>query len=109
MMADETEEAWHRRAVERNWEILQIVDDISKAHQATYSQIALAWLMRQPAVSSVIMGVRTMSQLDDNLGASQILLSEEELERLDRISKPEARYPYRFIEHYGLRDQNPEG
>ena len=108
MMSDETEEAWHRRANERNWNILKVVDEISKAHQATYSQIALAWLLRQPAVCSVIMGVRTMAQLEDNLSATQIQLSDEELERLDQASKPEERYPYRFIEQYGSRDPNPE-
>jgi len=108
MMPDETEEAWHRRANERNWHILQVVDEISKAHNYTYSQIALAWLMRQPAVCSVIMGVRTMAQLDDNLSASQISLNEDELTRLDQVSKLEERYPYRFIEQYGARDPNPE-
>jgi aryl-alcohol dehydrogenase-like predicted oxidoreductase len=108
MMEDDTEEAWHRRANERNWNILQVVDEISKAHQATHAQIALAWLMRQPAVSSVIMGVRTMPQLDDNLVASQISLTEKELERLEQVSKPEERYPYRFIEQYGARNPNPK-
>jgi len=108
MMADETEEAWHRRANERNWNILQVVDEISKAHQATHSQIAMAWLMRQPAVSSVIMGVRTIAQLDDNLAASQISLTDDELERLDQVSKPEKHYPYRFIELYGSRNPSPE-
>jgi aryl-alcohol dehydrogenase-like predicted oxidoreductase len=108
MMADETEEAWHRRANERNWNILQVVDEIAKAHQATYSQIALAWLMRQPAVCSVIMGVRTMAQLEDNLSATKISLTSQGLERLDRVSKPDEVYPYRFIEHYGSRDPNAE-
>lgn len=109
MMPDETEEAWHRRAIERNWSILQVVDEIAKAHQATHSQVALAWTMRQPAVSSVIMGVRTLAQLDDNLAASNVSLTSEELGRLDQVSKPEARYPYRFIEQYGSREPNPEG
>lgn len=109
MMPDETEEAWHRRAIERNWSILQVVDEIAKAHQTTHSQVALAWTIRQPAVSSVIMGVRTLAQLDDNLAASNVSLTSEELGRLDQVSKPEARYPYRFIEQYGSREPNPEG
>lgn len=108
MMPEETEEAWHRRANERNWDILQNVDEISTDHRAAHSQIALAWLLRQPAVSSVIMGVRTLAQLEDNLAASQIALNTEELERLDQASKPEEPYPYRFIELYGARDTNPE-
>jgi aryl-alcohol dehydrogenase-like predicted oxidoreductase len=109
MMPEETEEAWQRRSNERNWDILQAVDEISKAHQVSHSQIALAWLMRQPAVSSVILGVRTLAQLDDNLAAGQVSLAEQELERLSQISKPEERYPYRFIELYASRDPNPEG
>jgi aryl-alcohol dehydrogenase-like predicted oxidoreductase len=109
MMPDETEESWLRRANERNWNILQAVDEISKAHQATYSQIALAWLLRQPAVSSVIIGARTMAQLDDNLAANQVPLTEDEIERLNQVSKPEEPYPYRFLELYGSRDPNPEG
>jgi aryl-alcohol dehydrogenase-like predicted oxidoreductase len=108
MMSDETEEAWHRRSNERNWNILRVVDEISKAHRATYSQIALAWLMGQPAVSSVIIGVRTVAQLEDNLVASRISLTEEDLARLEKVSRLGERYPYRFIEQYGARDLNPE-
>jgi aryl-alcohol dehydrogenase-like predicted oxidoreductase len=109
MMPEETEESWQRRSNERNWEILRAVDDIAKAHQATHSQIALAWLVRQPAVSSVILGVRTLAQLDDNLAASQVDLSDEELERLSQVSSPAEPYPYRFLKLYGSRDPNPEG
>ena len=107
-MPDETEEAWHRRATERNWRILGVVDEVARAHRVTHSQVALAWLLQQPAVSSVIMGVRTLDQLQDNLAAGRLVLTEEELARLDEVSKPEAPYPYRFIAHYGARDPNPE-
>jgi len=109
MMSDETEEAWHRRAVERNWNILKVVDDVAKAHQATHSQVALAWTLKQPAVCSVIMGVRTMTQLEDNLVASQVSLGDDDLQCLDKVSKSPEVYPYRFIEMYGTRDPNPEG
>lgn len=103
MMPEDTEEAWQRRAVERNWKILKAVDDIAKAKDATHSQIALAWVMRQPAVSSTIMGVRTMAQLEDNLAACEISFTIEELDRLHQVSKLPERYPYRFIEMYGSR------
>jgi aryl-alcohol dehydrogenase-like predicted oxidoreductase len=106
---EEDEEAWQRRSSERNWDILRAVDDIAKARQATHSHIALAWLLRQPAVSSVILGVRTLAQLDDNLASSQIDLSNEELERLGQASSPAEPYPYRFLKLYGSRDPNPEG
>jgi aryl-alcohol dehydrogenase-like predicted oxidoreductase len=104
MMPDDTEEAWHRRAIEQNWAILQAVDEIANDHQASHSQIALAWLIQQPAVSSVIMGVRTMTQLEDNLASSQVSLTRDELERLNLVSKLEDRYPYRFIDLYGTRN-----
>jgi aryl-alcohol dehydrogenase-like predicted oxidoreductase len=108
MMPDEAEEAWHRRAAERNWGIIKTVEEIARAHGTTHSQIALAWLLQQPAVASVIVGVRTPAQLEDNLGATQISLTDGELKRLDKNSAPEEPYPYRFILQYGKRSPNPE-
>ena len=108
MMPDETEESWLRRSKERNWAILQVVDEVARSHQATHSQVALAWLLHQPAVCSVIIGARTLAQLDDNLAAGQLSLSEEELARLSQASEPDDPYPYRFLKLYGSRDPNPE-
>jgi aryl-alcohol dehydrogenase-like predicted oxidoreductase len=109
MMPDETEESWLRRSNERNWAILQVVDDVARSHQATHSQVALAWLLHQPAVCSVIIGVRTLAQLEDNLAAGELSLSEEELARLSQASEPDDPYPYRFLKLYGSRDPNREG
>jgi aryl-alcohol dehydrogenase-like predicted oxidoreductase len=103
MMPEDTEEAWERRNLVHNWEILEVVDELAKAKDATQAQIALAWVMAQPAVASTIMGVRTMSQLENNLAATEISFSQEELNRLTKISQPPRRYPYRFIEKYGSR------
>jgi aryl-alcohol dehydrogenase-like predicted oxidoreductase len=103
MMTEETEEAWHRRANERNWAIVEGVDEIAKAHGCTHAQVALAWALKQPAVCSVVIGVRTMSQLKDNLKAIKIELTAEQLERLDRVSTFELGYPYRFMQVYGDR------
>jgi len=108
MMPDETEESWLRRSKERNWSILQVVEDVARSHQATHSQVALAWLLRQPAVCSVIIGARTLAQLDDNLAAGQLSLPEEELASLSQASEPDDPYPYRFLDLYGSRDPNPE-
>jgi aryl-alcohol dehydrogenase-like predicted oxidoreductase len=109
MMPKETEESWLRRSKERNWAILQVVDDVARSHQATHSQVALAWLLHQPAVCSVIIGARTLAQLDDNLAAGELSLSEEELARLSQASEPDDPYPYRFLKLYGSRDPNREG
>ena len=108
MMPDETEESWSRRSKERNWSILQVVAEIARHHQATHSQVALAWLLHQPAVCSVIIGARTLAQLDDDLAADQLSLSDEELARLSRVSEPDHPYPYRFLNLYASRDPNPK-
>jgi len=101
---DHAEEAWARRDRERNWRTLDIVREIAEAHDVTPSQVALAWLLGRPTVSTVLMGVRTPEQLDDDLGAADLRLSEEEQARLDEASAPESRYPYRMIDVYGARD-----
>lgn len=108
MMPDETEESWRRRSNERNWAILRVVDEVARARRATHSQVSLARLPHQPAVCSVILGARTMSQLDDSLAADQLSLSAEELSRLSQASGPDAPYPYRFLKLYGSRNPTPE-
>jgi aryl-alcohol dehydrogenase-like predicted oxidoreductase len=99
-MADDTEEAWVRRNTDRNWQIVEAVGEIVEARNVSYSQVALAWLRVQPAVTSVIIGVRTMAHLVDNLGALEIELTPDELARLDRASALPELYPYRFLENY---------
>jgi aryl-alcohol dehydrogenase-like predicted oxidoreductase len=59
------------------------------------SQVALAWVAERPAVTSVILGARTVEQLRDNLGAADVRLSEKESELLTETSAPVvADYPY---------------
>jgi len=102
---DHDEEAWDRRATEKNWQILEVIEEIIGDHPgATYSQVALAWLLAQPAVDSVILGVRTMEQMEDNLGVVDLCFAQEELANLDKISAPEKGYPYRFLHIYGSRN-----
>ena len=104
---EDFEESWERRNTERNWRIMDAVGAIGKNRGAKHPQIALAWLRAQPAVASVIMGVRTMDQLEDNLGAADIELTGEELATLDRASALPELYPYRVIEQYAMRTANP--
>lgn len=91
------EEAWQRRNTERNWRIIDAVGAIAGARDATYPQIALAWLRAQPTVSSVIIGARTLEQFDDNIKAAEIDLTPDELAQLDAASQPPEMYPYRMI------------
>jgi aryl-alcohol dehydrogenase (NADP+) len=104
MMPDDTEEAWDRRNVPNNWRILDVMDDIITSYDGlTHSQVALAWLLAQPAVDSVLIGVRTEAQLEDNLKAAEVQLSSDELIRLDEVSVLQERYPYRFLKMYAAR------
>jgi aryl-alcohol dehydrogenase-like predicted oxidoreductase len=100
---DRDEEAWHRRATERNWRIVDAVGEIAEAREKSYAQVALRWLLARPEVSSVIAGVRTPEQLEDNLGATGWSLSPAEVEQLDKASALEPGYPYRMIGLYGAR------
>ena len=94
---DAWEESWARRATERNWAILDAVSDIAARHGRTASEVALAWLLVQPAVASVIIGARTAEQLTDNLGAAGFDLTKDELCILGRASEIPAGYPYRSV------------
>jgi aryl-alcohol dehydrogenase (NADP+) len=89
-------EAWEaRNASERTWRVLDAVTESAEAHSVSASQVALAWLGAQPAVTSVILGARTVEQLTDNMAAADLTLSAEELQRLTDASAPEMDdYPY---------------
>lgn len=84
-----------RNAKSTTWAVIGAVEDIAKARGVGMAQVALAWVAAQPAVTSVILGVRTRQQLTDNLGAATLVLTADELAALDAVSKPEmAEYPY---------------
>lgn len=89
-------EAWEaRNADPRTWEIVDAVHAIAEAHNVSDAQVALAWLAEQPAVTSVILGARNVEQLEDNLAAAGLELSDDELARLDEVSAPRVGvYPY---------------
>jgi aryl-alcohol dehydrogenase-like predicted oxidoreductase len=84
-----------RRRVERTWEVIDTVREVAGGRGVTMAQVALAWLMDRPGVTSVILGARTVEQLEDNLGAAGLHLTEDETARLDVASDPGAAdYPY---------------
>jgi aryl-alcohol dehydrogenase-like predicted oxidoreductase len=71
-----------------------VVVEVAKERGASPAQVALAWLLDRPAVTSVIIGARTTEQFLDNLGAADLSLSQEELARLEEVSRPPLLYPY---------------
>jgi aryl-alcohol dehydrogenase-like predicted oxidoreductase len=89
-------EAYDRRSrSDRTWAVIDAVRAVADGRGTTMSQVALAWLVDRQAITSVILGARTLEQLDDNLGAASQHLSPEETEILDAASDPQpADYPY---------------
>ena len=76
----------HRYFNERGWRILDVVAAVAEARGASISQIALAWQLSNPVITSPIIGPRTLEQLDDNLGAAGMRLSSEEIDRINEAS-----------------------
>lgn len=89
-------EAYDRRSGrDRTWDVVDAVRAIADELGVSMAQVAIAWLVDRPAVTSVILGARTLAQLDDNLGAADLHLSGEHTRRLDEASDPQAAdYPY---------------
>ena len=84
-----------RNAQERTWQVIDAVRSVAEGRGVTMAQVALSWLVDRPAVTSVILGARSIEQLDENLGAADLHLSPEETSRLDEVSEPIVDdYPY---------------
>jgi aryl-alcohol dehydrogenase-like predicted oxidoreductase len=76
------------------WSVIDEVVAIGEAHRVSGAQIALAWLLGRPAVTSLVIGGRTEAQFRDNLACVNVKLTEEERSRLDKVSQPPPIYPY---------------
>ena len=94
--ADEGMRIWNQRGQsEQTWQVLDVVRKVAEGRGVSLAQVAIAWLMARPAVSSVILGARSMGQLTDNLAAAGLKLTAEETQLLDEASEPPAPdYPY---------------
>jgi aryl-alcohol dehydrogenase-like predicted oxidoreductase len=88
---------WGRYDTPRNWDIIEAVVAVAEEVGATPAQVALAWLLHKPEVTSVIFGARTVAQVDDNLPAATLSLTADLLKRLDDASAFELGYPYDFM------------
>jgi len=79
---------------EKLYDTVEVLVEIADAHGVSAAQVALAWVLGRPAVTSVIIGARTSEQLADNLAAADLVLSDEERGRLDAVSALPLLYPY---------------
>ncbi len=81
---------------EHGYDVVEKLREIGRQHQASPAQVALAWLLSRPHVSSILVGASKMSQLHDNLGATSLKLSTDEITSLDKLTEPRAIYPNWF-------------
>lgn len=75
-----------RYLTERNWTLLDAMDSIARAHGKTMSQVALAWQLLQPVITSPIIGANSVEQLNDSLGAVGFQLTGDEVKQLNDLS-----------------------
>jgi aryl-alcohol dehydrogenase-like predicted oxidoreductase len=88
-------EAYDRRGTERAWNVIDAVQKVAEDRGVSMAEVALAWVTDRPAVTSTILGARTVSQLQTNLRAAGLHLTQAETAALDAASAPQvADYPY---------------
>ena len=94
---DKWKDRYERFDSPRNWRILDAVQAVAAEHESTAAAVSLAWLLEKPTVASVIFGARSVAQLEDNLKATQVKLTDEQMKRMDEASAYELGYPYDFM------------
>jgi aryl-alcohol dehydrogenase-like predicted oxidoreductase len=82
------------RNEEQLLDTIEVLVEIGEAHGVSAAQVTLAWLLGRPGVVSLIIGARTDEQLEDNLAAADLQLSEDERARLEEVSRPPLIYPH---------------
>ena len=78
---------------DRAWECIAAMREVGDARGVSVARVALAWLLAKPHVMSIIIGAKTVEQLDDNLAAADLELTPEEVAKLDAVSELPAEYP----------------
>jgi aryl-alcohol dehydrogenase-like predicted oxidoreductase len=92
---------------ERTWKILDVMAPIAKAHGCSPARVSLAWLLSKPVVTSVIIGAKRNEQLQDNLAAVDLALTQDEVKRLDEASALPPEYPGWMVQFQGADRLEP--
>jgi len=92
---------------ERAWRILDVVAPIAKAHNCSAARISLAWLLAKPVVTSIIIGAKHLDQLEDNIAATEVKLTPDELKQLDEVSALPPEYPGWMLQTQGSNRLDP--
>lgn len=93
---------------ERGYDVVEVLDELAQEKGTTIPRLALAWLLHQEGISTVIIGARNMDQLEDNLGSAEVGFSDQDLERLDEVSASRRPYPQWMIDFQTGRVQPEE-
>ncbi|MBU6341775.1 MAG: aldo/keto reductase [Bacteroidetes bacterium] len=86
---------------DRAFDVVEALEPMAKSKGVSVAQLALAWLLHQSAVTTVIIGANTTNQLEDNLNATNVTFTPDELAQIDAVSKLPAEYPGWMIERQG--------
>ena len=78
---------------EKAYDIIDVMADIASKHRFSVASVALNWVVRQPGITSTIIGARKLDQLKDNLASLKLQLNDDDMNRLDEVSKLSSEYP----------------
>ncbi len=91
---------WRKAFVnERNFDIAEMLTEIAGKMETTPATLAIAWILQRPMISSVIIGPKSVDQLQDNLAACDVRFDDDDLNAITRLSRPRLGYPEKFIMH----------
>lgn len=92
---------------ERAFDIIDVLEIMAKEKEVSIAQLSLAWLLHQKVVTSVIIGAKNPEQLEGNIKSTQVSFTDEELKKLDEVSKLPAEYPGWMFERQGADRRKP--
>jgi len=79
--------------IDKGYEVVALLQEIGGKHQASVAQVALAWVMQRPFVTSVLIGATRLEQLEDNLDAAQVTLDKDDLQKIETLTAVQPPYP----------------
>ncbi|MGH2860959.1 MAG: aldo/keto reductase [Solirubrobacteraceae bacterium] len=79
---------------DRLYDTIDVLVAVAESHGVSAAQVALAWLLTRPSIATIVVGARTDQQLADNLRAAELTLGDDELRRLEEVSRPRLIYPH---------------
>ena len=89
------------------YDIIDVMDEVGKKHDVSVARVALAWLLHKKTVTSVIIGAKREEQLLDNIAATQLSLTDDDMQKLDAVSALSPEYPGWMLERQ-MQNRLPE-